>query len=283
VIELLARYFIPAWASRDGYQLGAQGKADQAELTRIDRSVQGTPLQTGNVCVYVLDPADVVIATQMVQLASKPEKLIPFLEHLIEEKRLKPRSEGAVQASRVDRRTPVRSRTDGSILLHVWTRFTGNRADYGTGQDWVELSPTEWASFAPPLESGPTTWNISRETATKVFQYFYPPGPNWRVRNSQVTSARLAATVLARTETEVAIQLRGSATLRFPFGAEETDGVLHATVTGVERWDRQRKRIRALAMVCDQADYVWHWQGKPQPEKMAIAVQLEPAASDGRR
>ena len=82
VIDLISKYFVPVWYSRDNYQLSGRDPAEQAEVLRIDRLAQG---KGGNVCVFLLDPEGSLVGVQMVQLASKPENLIPFLQRVVEE------------------------------------------------------------------------------------------------------------------------------------------------------------------------------------------------------
>ncbi len=54
VIELVSRYFVPAWLSRDNYQLGARSDAERAEIRRIDLDKRKRGLNGGTVCVYLL-------------------------------------------------------------------------------------------------------------------------------------------------------------------------------------------------------------------------------------
>src|SRR6516164_8718777 len=99
VIALLTKYFVPAWVSRDDYQLDPRGKDEQAELERIDGERHRRGLEGGTVCVFVLDSDGSVLATQRVQLAYKPENLVPFLDKIIADKKLTPRDAEAIRAS----------------------------------------------------------------------------------------------------------------------------------------------------------------------------------------
>src|SRR5689334_13140207 len=91
VIEIVSRYFVPVWVSRDNYQLAPRPAEEKAELTRVDRERQKRGLQGGSVCVYILGPDGELKATLPVQKASKPANLIPFLEKLIEADQFAPR------------------------------------------------------------------------------------------------------------------------------------------------------------------------------------------------
>jgi hypothetical protein len=80
VIALLTRYFVPAWLSRDRYQLEPVSQAEKEELLRIDRERGRRGLRGGTVCVFLVAPDGAVLATQPVQQASDPENLARFLE-----------------------------------------------------------------------------------------------------------------------------------------------------------------------------------------------------------
>src|SRR5947209_4852586 len=95
VIDLLSRYFVPVWLSRDHYQLDAPPKAEQDELLRIDRERNARGFEGGTVSVSVLAPDGRVLATQALHRACDPAKLVPFLRDIVEKQRLEPRPEPA--------------------------------------------------------------------------------------------------------------------------------------------------------------------------------------------
>jgi hypothetical protein len=277
VIDLISKYYVPVWYSRDSYQLGERPQAEQEEMRRIDRRASG---KGGSVCVFLLDPDGSVLATQLVQSASKPENLIPLLRRVIEEKKVPPRDPAAVRASTAGSRTTPRPIEKDSLVLQVWTRFDGNRANYGLSQDWVELSATEAAALAPPAETkAGAQWKVPDPIADKIYRYFYPPGPNWNARGSEVVSRTLTATTASISADEVQIDLRGTLKLSFSFAnSKDTPGEMTAKVVGVARYDRKHQAITALEMITEEGLYVWQYGGKPQPERMTVAVQLYPHA-----
>src|SRR5262249_25296762 len=118
-------------------------------------------------------------------------------------------------------------------------------------------------------------WQVPEKVAEKLFRYFYPPGPNWDSRQSSVTKANLSATLAAMSVQGTEITLRGSVELSYPFAGAGTDGKVTAKLVGVVRYNPQKRQLLSLAMVAEEAQFVWMWQGKPQPEKMAIAVEME--------
>jgi hypothetical protein len=276
VIHLISRYFIPVWYSRDSYQLGDHNRAEQSEVSLIDRSAGG---KGGRVCVFLLDPDGSLLATQLVQQASKPENLIPLLRRVIEEQKVSARDPAAVRASAAGTRTMPRPKEKDGLMLRVWTRFDGNRAGYGLSQDWVELSAGDADAFAPSsaMQAG-ATWEVPDPVADKIFRYFYPPGPNWNAQGSEVVSRTLTATTTSLTAEELQVRLRGALTLKFSFGnAADTPGKLTANVVGVVRYDRKKRTIASLEMITNDAKYIWQYQGRSQPERMTAAVQLQRA------
>src|SRR5215472_16405279 len=152
VIELISRYFVPVWLSRDNYQLGARSGAEQAEIRRIDLDKQRRGLKGGTVCVYMLAPDGAVMATLPVHQAHNPNILVPFLKQIIETERPEPRSPEAAQASAAPRKA-VRPRTEGGLILHVRTKNEGPRASYGVSEDWVELTAAECKLLVPPSDA----------------------------------------------------------------------------------------------------------------------------------
>src|SRR5215468_1870668 len=257
VIELISRYFVPVRLSRDNYQLAARSDAERAEIRRIDLDKRKRGLQGGTVCVYMLAPDGAVLATLPVHQAHDPNILVPFLKQIIEKERLEPRNPEAVQASAAHRRA-VRPRTEGGLILHVRTKNEGPRASYGVSEDWVELTAGECKTFVPAAD--PRAGDLVRvpeKVVDKLFQRFYPPGPNWKVADSTVLSRALTVTVLAVTEKEVRVGLRGSVELSHPFGGADSPGRVTANLVGVLRYDLIRKAVTSFAMESEEAKFVW--------------------------
>jgi len=127
-------------------------------------------------------------------------------------------------------------------------------------------------AFAPPADARPgDSWKIPDTIAARLFQYCYPPGPVWSVKESKVRSATLKATLTDETR----IQLEGELELHYPNRGKPTDGRITARLVGFAWIDAKNKKLTSLALVSEQADYVWYWQDKPQPIKMRIAMELE--------
>jgi hypothetical protein len=272
VMDLISRYFVPVLVSRDDYQSDPRSEDEKAELLRIDRECARRGMKGGSVCAFILAPNGDLLTTQRVQLALKPENLLPFLQQIITEQKLGPRSEEAIRASAAP---PSRALGSEGHFIHIWTRQdTGD--NQGLGSDRVELSAAQCKAFLPPADAKPgTSWDIPEEIAHKLFQYGYPPFPQWETKDCKVMKATLRATLAAVSDEEARIQLEGEMLLTFPLG-RPTEGRVTARFVGLARADRKKQTLTSLVLVSDQANFVWNWQGKPQLRKMRIALELEP-------
>jgi hypothetical protein len=274
VIELISKYFVPAWLSRDHYQIDGDNPDEKAEIMRLDRERSQRGMKGGTVCVFIVAANGEVLATQPVQLAVKPENLLPLLEKIIDDQKLKPRSEEAIRASAAKERE-WKPKTEGGRLVHVWARQDSG-VNNGLSNDRVELAAAEWKTFLPPADARPgTSWQIPEKIVHKLFQYGYPPSPHWMAKDCKVLKGTLKATLVAASDAEARIGLEGDMELSFPHG-KPTEGRITAHFVGVARADSKKATLTSLALVSEKADYVWVWQGKPQPRKMRIALQLEP-------
>jgi hypothetical protein len=274
VIDLISKYFVPISVSRDDYQREPRSEDEKAELLRLDRERARRGLKGGNVCVFIVAANGDVLATQPVQLAFKPENLVPLLQSIIAEQKLGPRSEEAIQAS-VAKPSDAKPKTEGGRFVHIWTCLdTGGKR--GLSNDRAELTPEQCKAFLPPAGAKPgTSWDIPEAIAHKLFQYGYPPGPQWMTKDCQVLKGTLKATLAAVSDEEARIDLSGEMILKFPLG-KPTEGRITAHFMGAARMGRKKQTLASLELLSEQADYVWYWQGKPQPRKMRIAMELEP-------
>jgi hypothetical protein len=275
VIRLLTQYFVPVWVSRDHYQLAPPSKAEQDELLRLDRDRRQRRLEGGTVSVFLVAPDGTVAGSQPVQLAYKPENLVPFLEKYIKEGGVRPRDPAAARATAAPR-PQARAKAEGGLLLTVRTRFDGKGPNRGVGRDRVELAPAEWAALLPAGDARPgSSWQVPREVADKFFGLFYPPLPHWDAKDSKVVSGSLTATAVSVSAREVQVKLAGAVDLLYPYTGKATDGRVKAKLVGVMRYHPGRRAITSFVLVSDEASYVWHWEDRPQPGTMLIAVEME--------
>jgi hypothetical protein len=275
VIDLITKYFVPVWVSRDNYQLDPPSAAERAELERIDLDRAKRKLEGGTVCVFVLDAEGGVLATQRVQRAYKPENLVPFLEKIVADKHLKPRSAASIRASAAAPKT-IEPKTEGGRFVHIYTRCDRPGANGGLSQDRIELTAEECKAFVPAADTRAATWKLPDALAHKLFQYSYPPQPHWKVTSCKVLSGTLKATRISTSAGETHLKLEGEMKLSFPHTGKPTDGRITAQFVGMARANVKKQTLTSLTLVSEQAKYVWFWQGKPQPMEMRIALEMEP-------
>lgn len=274
VIEVISKYFVPAWFSRDFYQLEGDHKDEKAEILRLDNERHRRGMKGGTVCVFVVAANGDVLATLPVLQAWKAENLLPFLEKIIAENKLKPRSEEAIRAS-VAKEREWKPKTEDGRLVHIWTsQATG--LNNGLSNDRVELTKAEWKTFLPRANARPgTSWQIPEKIAHKLFQYCYPPSSSWLATDCKVLKGELKATLTGVSDGEARIRLEGAMELSYPHG-KPTEGRVTGRFVGVARTDGKHETLKSLEMMSEDAQHVWYWQGKPSPRKMRIAVELEP-------
>jgi hypothetical protein len=276
VIRLISTYFVPVWLSRDAYQEVAPPQEEWAELLRIDHDCVKRGLAGGAVCVFLLDPDGTVAAAQLVQQACKPEKLAPFLEKFSHQSALGPRAAAAVKETSAGMRTARPPALRSHLVLHTWTRYQETEPNRGTSQDWVEYTVGEWATFLPPGKAIPgTSWRVPRAVADKLFERCYPPSPNWSVQQCKMVDAQLIATAVSLAPKEVCVRLEGKLALVHPAEGKDTDRRVKATVLGYLRYDPKHQVVISFVLASEAAESVWYWQGRPQPQKMLIAVARE--------
>ena len=277
VIDLLTKYFIPVWVSREHYQLAPPSDEEQDELDRIDRDRAKRGLEGGTVCVFILAPDGSVSATMRVQKAYKPENLAPFLRKIVDEQKLAPRSDEAIRATTAAPRPPAKPATEGGMMLNVWTRFDDPKSNRGTAQDWVEWTADEWAALTPAAGAKPgDAQTLPRDAAAKLFLRLYPPTGRWDAHDCEFADGGLKATVVAVEGGEVRLRLEGDAELKYPVVDKQADGRVTVRLVGAARYDPARRAFTSFALASETAEYAWSWEGKPQRQKVLTAVELQP-------
>ena len=266
VIRLISDHFVPVWVSRDNYQLPDAGKDDKAFLAKVDASRRAKKLESGSVCVYIANHEGEVVATLPVGRACKPELLRPFLDKLLPDERPPARKVVAI----AEKPKGVKQRT-----FLVRTRFDDPGVNRGTSRDRVELTAAEAATFVPPKAEVGTRWKIEAATAEKLLRHAYPPLPYWEAKLARVRKAELTARVVSVDGDKATLRLEGDLDLVYPYKGTPTDGKVTATLAAVAEVDVRARELKSFTLASKEGRYVWFWEGKSQPKKIAFVVELE--------
>lgn len=266
LIRLISDYFVPVWVSRDDYQLPAAGKGDKVLLRKIDDSRHAKKLEGGTVCVYVARADGGVLATLPVQRAHKPELLKPFLDRIVREEGLKPRTRRPAEAEK--------AKPAGGRAFVVRTRFDDTPVNRGTSRDRVELTAKQMATFVPPRAEAGARWEIAGAVVSKLLRYAYPPLPHWDAKLARVEKAGLAARVVSVEGDEATLWLEGGLELTYPVLKTPTDGKVTARLAATAVVDVRTREVKAFALASRGGQYVWYWKGEPQRRRVAFAVEL---------
>lgn len=272
VVELLSKYFIPVWLSTDDHDLVPKEKAEADEYVRYRKLAHARGLTAGNVQIYLILPDGELLTTLHVAEAAKSDTLRRLLQKTVTDYKIEPRREVPRPAGV---RPRLRPREEDRAEFHVVARYLGPRATSGLGENWVELSGEECAAFVPRETKKDFSWEVPAATANKLYGYFFPPGPNYQAGNGKIEESSLTARVAAVEEGRALVLLRGRLTMQHRIGGKETDGDVRARVSGYALIDTKARRLTELALVTDDAEFVWHWQGKPQPSKFTAFVEYD--------
>ena len=268
VIRLISDHFVPVWVSRDNYQLPDAGKDDKAFLAKVDTSRRAKKLESGSVCVYVATHEGEVVATLPVGRACKPELLRPFLAKLLPDDR---------PPARKPVIPPVAEKAKGAKqkTFLVRTRFDDPGVNRGTSRDRVELTAAQMATFVPPKAEVGTRWKLEAATVEKLLRHAYPPLPYWEAKLARVRKAELTARVVSIDGDKATLRLEGDLELIYPYKDTPTDGKVTATLAAVAEVDVRARELKSFTLASKDSNYVWFWEGKAQPKKIAFVVELE--------
>ena len=269
IIRLISGAFVPVWVSRDNYQLPDAAKADKALLARIDASRHAKKLESGAVCVYIADHEGDVLATLPVQRAHKPELLKPFLDEIVRAQKLRVRPFSVARTL-----AAKQTGTTGRTFL-VRTRFDDPGVNRGTSRDRVELTKEEMATFVPRKAEVGARWKLEAAVAEKLLRHAYPPLPYWDAKLARVRKAELTARVVSIDDGVATLWLEGDLALDYPYKGTPTDGKVTADLAATAEVDVGSRRLKSFALASRGGSYVWYWEGKAQPKKVAFVVELE--------
>jgi hypothetical protein len=271
VISLINSYFVPVYVSNEDYNKDGSAPADEkAEKLRIYREALNAKLSAGTVHVYILNPDGHCIDSQHVATASKVDQLTRMLERNIDSLKT-PAGQPLVKP--VPQSLPCAGDPE-SIRLHLVARNLQRQGDdyvvpqvtLGTtksgnwgaypGENWVELNKGAWSRFLPAgdVQLG-RTWDIDKETAAKLFNYFYPSTENNDIKKNRIDEQSLRASVLSVQDGTVTARLDGRLKMKHPFYHKDHGNVVEATVVGVLVFQPRTQRIQSLDLVTTHATY----------------------------
>jgi hypothetical protein len=270
VIALVSKHFIPAWISRDRYQMDKISREEQLLLGRIDLTRRQKKFEGGSVCVYIAKPDGDVQATMIVHKAWKPDLLIPFLKKMIDDHNPKPRKDEDIKPAALAEEPKPKGK-DGRLFF-VRSRFDG-KENRGTSRDIVELTKTEWSAFvaAKGAKVG-DSWKIPKAVAEKLLTHAYPPVAHWNAKWSKIDSCSLTATVKSVKDGVVKVRLEGKLELIYPYKGEKDDARMSAKLVGHVTCDEDGG-LKAVALTSDGATYVSYWQSRSQTRSMSVAIE----------
>ncbi len=271
VVSTVSQYFVPVWLSNDDYGQAKKPQAERDELTRIKQITTKKKLVNGDVNVFLVDPEGDVIDTLIVAKAMEPQNLLPLLKKVVTEKGLKNRDPASVTASAAPSVAVPASTQPGGILLHVFTRYLPP-GEQGNTDDFVELTTEDYSSLVPRAEAKVgDVWDIAKAVTDKVFPFCFPAVCHYDAKASKIKDANLKATVTAVTSSEVQITLTGNLDMDHSRDGN-IDGRVTAKLLGLVRYDTTKKSITSIQIASQDAEYVWHWQGKPSRYRIAFVI-----------
>jgi hypothetical protein len=272
VVELLSKYFIPVWLSTDDHDLVPKEKAEAEEYVRYRKLAHAQGMSASTVQVYVILPNGDLRTTLHVAKAMQADNLRRLLQQTVADLKLEPR---AAIPRAADVRPRAKPRDKDKTEFHIVARYLGPRATSGLAHNWVELDAAECANFVPRDVKKDFAWEVPAATANKLYANFFPPGPNYQAGNGKVEESSLTARVAAVEEGRALVLLRGRLLLQHRIGGKETDGEVRARVSGYALIDVKSRKLTELALITDDADFVWHWQGQAQPSKFTAFVEYD--------
>jgi hypothetical protein len=274
IIELLSRYFVPAWVSVDDYGKERKSNAEYRAWEQVRASAERQGLFHGTVTAYVLGSDGIVLDSMDVGDALRPENLQRMLEKVVKDRHLQPRNSESVHASAASTFPSPRPKHRTGLLLHVWTCYLPSSGDNrGVGEDWVELSSTEWEPLAPPAGTRVgESWDLPRRLADKLYRYFYPAVCVYNPSASRIRRADLTATLASSTADDAIVILQGFVDLDHN-GDKEDPGRVVARMQGALRYDPRERIITSFQMASEKAVFAWDYHGKVHTPAIAIAVE----------
>ena len=274
IIDLLTRYFVPAWVSIDDYGKERKSSAEYRAWEEVRASAERQGLFHGTVTAYVLDSDGSVINSMDVGDALRPENVERMLDKVVKDRHLQPRNTQAVRASAASVFPSPQPKHRTGLLLHVWTCYLPSSGENrGVGEDWVELTSSDWNPLAPPPGARVgESWDVPRRATDKLYRYFYPAVCVYNPSASRIHRADLTATLESATPDGMIVTLQGYVDLDHN-GDKEDAGRVVARLQGALRYDPRERLITSFQMASEKAVFAWDYHGTVHHPEIAIAVE----------
>ncbi|HLF94301.1 MAG TPA: hypothetical protein VJB14_12635 [Planctomycetota bacterium] len=248
MIRLLNAHFIPVYTSMEDY-VGKNASVPEDErkaYQKIYHAAIAKKLSTGTVHLYFLTPEGDPIDSIHVAHA-KAEKVIATAKAVVE-KLGTPEGKGLIEP-RPQAAGP--KAPEGSLVLHLVARTVPGKAGgfWGElpGEDFIVYSKEEQAKFLPSGDS--KGWDVDREVALKLLNYFYPSTENNSIATNEVEAMSMKATLVAAGKVRLDATLR----MKHPFYHKKDNATVDAVAVGVV--DFEGTRITKFRMATEKATY----------------------------
>jgi hypothetical protein len=253
VISIVNRRFVPVYVSNEDY-VGNSAKVPEEERKLYRKILQETHaknLSAGSVHLYFLSPAGEPLDSIHVAQA-KVDKVLAAAKGVVE-KLGTPEGKTLVEP----RSQAVSPKTaEGELALHLIARGVPGRAagfwQEIPGEDFIVYTREEWSKFLPPAGAAPgATWEVDREVALRLLNYFYPSTENNDVSKNEVEQASMKATLVSADRVRLDVRLR----MKHPFYHKKDEAVVEATAVGVVDVDPSAPAVRKFRLATDKATY----------------------------
>jgi len=258
VSDTLNASFVPVYTSNEDYRDdGPAPKEEREAYQTIYRAALDKKLSAGTVHAYVLSPQGEVVDSLHVADAARGDNTLKMLNRAIErfhpqpgEPVVKPRTQSAPPAA-----------PPGGVVLHLTARAEGTNPSDDSwhaypSEDWIVLDKEDLAKFLPKAAPAVgSSWDIDRDTATKVLTHFYPQTENNDVSKNKIERISLKATTVKSEGGVVRARLDGDLRMRHPFYHKDTPDMVDAAVVGYVDFDPAGRSMKALKLTTTKATY----------------------------
>jgi hypothetical protein len=230
---------------------GSAPEDERKAYQKVYHAALAKKLSTGTVHVYVLSPDGDPIDSIHVAHADS-EKVIATLKGAIEKL-------GTAQGKTLVEPKPqaiAPKPANGELILHLIARAVpGKVAGFWQelpGEDFITYGREEWKKFLPPAGSRvDATYDIDRETAARLLNYFYPSTENNDISKNEIEQISMKGTVVA----EGRVRLDATLRMKHPFYHKKDESRVDAVGVGVVEFDAAKPAITKFRMATEKATY----------------------------